>query len=137
MNEYNFDLYLKRMSDFQGKMNMMANSIELLLNVIVERLKLEPKLSIREKLKLLRCNLSKLPELNELNYQKLFSDIIAFNKIWNISKHGMVVGGSEILTLNKNNTFHQFTNERINEINNNFSYIIKRLTLINNTLVNV
>jgi hypothetical protein len=99
-------------------------------------LKLEPKLNIRDKIKLLKNNLSKLPKINDLNYEVLFSHIISFNKDWNITKHGIVVGGSEILTINRNNAFHQFTGERISNISKDFSFIMERLTLVNNALLN-
>jgi len=118
---------------FQGQLNMMANSIALLLETIIENLKLPKKKRrhIWEMVSILEGNID-LPQECVDDYQTLFGQIKEFNGIWNIAKHGMPVGGREVFTIHKDGEFHEFPPGRIEEIESGFTGIMAALTKVVN-----
>jgi len=64
----------------------------------------------------------------------LVEKLKTFNKNWNITKHGMVVGGTKNFTMHKDDAFHIFEQSKVDEINNEFTQIMKALIEISNGL---
>jgi len=127
MAEQEFEGYLKDMFIFQGKMNAMANSIELILEVIFEKIGIAP-------IKMLGSKISKFEKCKPTlvgkytgNFDGLVSKLEKFNEDWKIMKHGMIVGGQQDLTIHKNNKFHKFDKKKQVEIEQEFTQIMEGL----------
>ena len=134
MDEQKFNEYLNSISMFIGNMTQMANSIELMLNVIFEKIgishprMLGPKINEFEECK------STLSENYIGDFDILVDKLKIFNKNWNITKHGMVVGGTKNFTIHKDDAFYTFEQSKVDEINNEFTQIMKALIEISNGL---
>ena len=118
--------------EFQGTMNMMANSIDLLLGFTFENVGIRPP-------RMLGSKINKFIESNNevsIKYSGDTSHLIdklrRFNNHWNIIKHGMIVGGLENLTFRKDDKFHTFDKAKQDEIKSEFSEIMRELTIIHN-----
>jgi len=57
-----------------------------------------------------------------------------FNKIWVITKHGMTVGGTQNLTMYKDDEIHVFDQTRQVKIDEEFTQIIEALMEVSNNL---
>ncbi len=125
----NFDKYMQDSFKFQGLMNGMANSIELMLEVILERNKAKCKdgITLGTKIGLLEKQKDFIKPRFSGDFDLLIGKIRTFNKNWTITKHGMVVAGLTELTFHKNNQFHSFSDETQSKIKNEFSEIMSNL----------
>jgi len=130
------EAYLRELAIFQGTLNMMANSIALLLETIIENLELPKSRHISQMVSTLENklehNIELLPQECVDDYQTLFGQIREFNGIWNIAKHGMPVGGREVFTIHKDGEFHEFPPDRVKEIEGGFTDIMAALTKVVN-----
>lgn len=121
---------------FSGKMNGMGSSIDLLISFILEKL---------------GCDLRKKPLGNKINqfakcrpriytkYSGEFNHLIdkmkRFNENWNITKHGIIGGGTQNLTFYKDGIIYEFDQKKIIEIDWEFSEVMKGLTEIWNRML--
>jgi hypothetical protein len=93
MDKQEVEKYLSEIYIFQGQMNGMANSIDLLLQVIFERIGTDiPKMLGRKISKFKNCKSTILVKYTG-DFDELIKKLERFNEYWNISKHGMVVLG--------------------------------------------
>lgn len=132
LREFSLETYLRGLAMFQGNLNIMANSIALLLDTIIENLDLPKRRHISQMVSKLEGNIEFLPQGCVDDYQTLFGQIKEFNGIWNIAKHGMPVGGREVFTIHKDGEFHEFPPGRIKEIESGFTGIMAALTKVVN-----
>jgi len=123
---------------FQGKMNLMANSIDLLLGFILENIKLKPPKMLGTKISEFKGNMAILSLRYSGDFSELVQDLRKFNEHWITTKHGMVVGGQEIndLTFHKDGKFHIFNKKTQNEIDSEFTQTMQNITEIHNSLIN-
>jgi len=127
MDEHEFKNYLKDIFIFQGKMNGLANSIELMLEVIFEKIGIAPIKMLGSKIsKFEKCK-STLSSKYTGNFDELVSKLKKFNEDWKITKHGMIVGGQQDLTIHKNNKYHKFDKKKQIEIGQEFTQIMEGL----------
>lgn len=127
MDEHEFKGYLKDMFIFQGKMNGLANSIELMLEVIFEKIGIAP-------LKMLGSKISKFegckPSLASRytgDFDVLVEKLKKFNENWKITKHGMIVSGQQNLTIHKDGRLYIFEQRKQAEIEQEFTQIMNGL----------
>ena len=114
-----FDTEIINSYVFQGQVNAMANSLEIIIDKILEDQKITPK-------KLLSGKVGQLKEI--ISDDNLISELIKFNKTWNITKHGkMTVGLKEHIMFRKDKGAYVFTKERQEEISENFTNTMKKL----------
>ena len=110
---------------FQGQMNAAANSIEIIIEKILEKNGIAFK-------KLLSSKISQLKEL--ISDENLIYELIKFNNTWNITKHGkMAVGLEEYIMFRKDKGTYVFTKQRQEELLNQFSSIMGKLIECQNT----
>ena len=118
--------------EFQGKMNIMANSIDLLLGFTLEHIGVKPPRMLGSKIgKFIESN-NKASLKYSGDMSNLMDKLKRFNNHWNITKHGMITGGYESLTFHKNGKYHTFDKTKQNEIKLEFSDIMSELTEIYN-----
>jgi hypothetical protein len=134
--ENEFEKYILRSNIFRGSVDLMANSIELILGSILGELKVELKTRIMlgTKIKKLAQCKNVITQINAPDFDKLTGKLIEFNNIWIITKHGMVVGGSEELTFYKDGKISIFDSNKQMEIRNEFTEIMTELTKIHRNL---
>jgi len=132
LRESSLEAYLRGLAIFQGKLNMMANSIALLLETIIENLELPKRRHISQMVSTLEDNIKRLPQECVDDYQALFGQIKEFNRVWNIAKHGMPVGGRRVFTIHKDGKLYEFPPDRVKEIESGFTDIMAALTRVVN-----
>lgn len=134
MNEQEFNEYLSSISMFIGGMTQKANSIELMLKDIFEKKEIRNSRMLGSKIYEFKKRKSTLSDNYTGDFDILVDKLIRFNENWNITKHGMVVGGTQNFTIHKDGAFHIFDQSKVNEINNEFTQIMKALIKISNGL---
>jgi hypothetical protein len=136
-----FDKYIKnKVEPFQGRMNTLANSIEVLLDDIFKKTRsMTPKMETFgrkiDRFGKNRSNLEKYtPSFDELLYK-----LKRFNKYWNISKHGMVLGEENMKDITivdrKDDVYYVFDKKKIEEIEQDFAQIQKALIEIQKSII--
>lgn len=131
MDSKEFENYTNQYKNFSGNLNMMANSIELLLDGIFENLKINIPQLLGNKIKRLVKN-KVLIDYDLGNLNNLIRNLNEFNEVWVIFKHGTLVGGVKELTIHKNNNFFIFNNVKLSKICDKFSETIAILSIIFN-----
>jgi len=137
MVKHEFDEYLEAGFKFQGLMNGLANSIDLMLGFILENLGIQPyRMMLGKKIGKFKFEKSKafLADKYTGDFDKLIEKLQEFNENWIITKHGMIVGGHKDLTFHKDGKLHTFDLKRQEEIDREFTEIMKALTEIWNSL---
>ena len=134
MDKQEFDAYLARMEVFRGRMDELANSIELMLVFILKVIGI--KLGRKEMLGSKISKFERSQETLESKYSGDFGGLVdklrKFNENWVITKHGITVGGQgvsgpEDLTFHKDNKCHTFDPKRQEEIVQEFTKIMGAL----------
>jgi len=130
-----FEKYLMQVANFQGKMNQLASSIEIILNDILEKIGIRPPRTFGGKIDVFGRNKSKLNKYTG-NFDELLGKLKGFNENWNITKHGMAVGGPDIkdITVFKNGFFYVFDDKKREEIDQEFAQIQSALIAIHKKL---
>ena len=134
MDEQEFNEYLSSISMFIGGMTQKANSIELMLKVIFEKNGIHNSRMLGSKINKFEECKSTLSDNYTGDFDILVDKLKIFNKNWNITKHGIVVGGTQNFTIHKNDAFHIFDQSKVDEINNEFTQIMEALIEISNGL---
>lgn len=129
------DKSISRCQVFSGKMNMMGNSIDLVISPIVEKIgynlmgkPLGPKIGAFKK------NRTRLIPNYSGDFDLLTAKLDRFNVSWNATKHGTMVGSAKHLTFLKNGTIIVFDPKKIAEIKEEFTEIMSGIIEIWNTL---
>jgi len=122
--------YLKQVVILRGNMDMMGNSIEILLNGTLDKIGIRPELTFGRKTEQLKEN-----KLILIKYITTFDDLVQnlrrFNENWIITKHGItVMGTTKDITLFKDDGLYIFDKNEIKEINQEFNQIQKVLIKI-------
>jgi len=115
-------------------MNSLANSIELMIEVIFENSGIHSQQMLGAKIKKFEENKSILTGNYTGNFGKLVEKLRRFNNNWNVTKHGMIVLGSPVMTIRKNGKFFLFDQKIQDVIDQEFSQIMKALIEISNKL---
>jgi hypothetical protein len=111
----------------QGRMNTMANSIEILLEEFFRlNSKGSPK-SFKAKINQFNDILLKQQKETAFSLQDLSKDLVNFNENWDTTKHGKTILGTPEITFLWMNKIETFNEERIKKIEQNFTEIQKRL----------
>jgi hypothetical protein len=129
---YSIDDYFKEVALFQGMMNQCANSIEIVLDGILEKVGSCPIL-LGRKINELEKSKSSLERLS-VSFDELLTKLRRFNFNWTISKHGMAVAGEKIrdVTLRKDGVQYVFDRKKVEEIRQEFTQIQILLVEIHN-----
>lgn len=132
------DNYLHYVACYMGLMNILANTIEVYLNDILERLKVNNKpRTLGSKISLLKS----LEKEKSVNIPVgLIRKLEEFNHDWNICKHGIPIGSNEVLSkpitcpimfdkinLWKDGIPHTFDKEKIKNNYDNFGTTLRIL----------
>lgn len=139
MDEHEFNKYLNDAMIFQGQMTVMANSIELLMDCMLNRVtddqvqKSKKPATFGAKVNRFQKAKALITDKNDEPFDKLVKKLRALNRNWNITKHGMIVGGKQDLTFFKDSEFHTFTQPEMAEIKSDFTEIMSELTQIWNS----
>jgi len=130
--ERQLNAYSARMETFRGWMDDSANSIELMLNIILEgiKIKLGKKETLRSKIGKFEKSQETLESKYTGDFGKLVERLNKFNENWVITKHGMTSGGQKDLTIYKDGKFHIFDRRKQDEIEREFTEIMGALTEI-------
>lgn len=136
MDEMNFNENIIGCQVFSGRMNMMANSIDLLISAILEKLghNLNRK-PLGPKIGLFRKSEPILSSKYSGEFDLLIDRLDRFNANWNATKHGMMVGGTSFVTFQKNGLSFIFDPKKIAEIDREFTETIANLTEIWNMML--
>ncbi|MBA7617956.1 hypothetical protein ES703_25274 [subsurface metagenome] len=118
--------------EFQGNMNLMANSIDLLLGFTLENIGIKPPRMLGNKINKFNESKNKVSLKYTGDTSNLIDKLRRFNNHWNITKHGMIAGGYDKLTFRKDGKFHTFNKAKQDEIKLEFSEIMSELTEIHN-----
>jgi len=112
----------------------MANSIELLLDVILERVgvNVKPKATLGAKINLFQKAAILKEAKGAWNVEEIVIKLKDFNETWNITKHGMIVGGTSELTFYKDKRKYVFDLEKREIIDRGFSELVATLIKISN-----
>ena len=130
MGTEDFERELDRTNQYIGRMNVLANSIDLMLDVILEKLNIPPPKMLGRKINTFeKCEQLLERDYNE-NIDNLVSKLNKFNETWIITKHGMVIGGSEYITIYKDGYNHIFDPKKQSQIDQEFSTIMADLVRI-------
>ena len=124
---HQFNAYMARMYHFQGQMNAMANSIDLMLNVILEEEGVKLPKMLGGKISEFGKRKAVLADKYTGDFDELIKKLRKFNENWVIAKHGMIVGGLEDLTIRKDDKLHTFVPKRQEEIGQEFTENMKAL----------
>jgi hypothetical protein len=135
MNYEEANRYISSSCIFQGEMNMMANSIDLLLGFIFELKKIESTAMLGPKIEVFKKNGNVWSQKYTGDLKKLVQKLKAFNKNWIITKHGTIVLGKPNLTFRKDDKFFEFSQSHQEEIKHEFSLIMRELTQIHNVFL--
>ena len=129
MDKQEFDTYLTRMEMFRGRMDDLANSIELMLTIILEgtRIKLGKKEMLGSKIGKFEKSQETLNSKHTGDFGELMEKLNEFNENWVITKHGMTSGGQKDLTIYKDGKFHIFDQRKQDEIVREFTKIMGAL----------
>jgi len=138
------DTYLEKVERFRGRMDTLANSIEILLDDVLKRLGIAlPERSMFGR-KICKLKTSKRARMTLNNSISDFDDLTLrlerFNENWIISKHGMMSADSaepKVIKLVKNNSEHVFDEKKIEEIERDFTYIQQTLTMVQKSLIEI
>ncbi|MBA7662383.1 hypothetical protein ES703_70412 [subsurface metagenome] len=123
MDTQEIDEYLKIADKFQGTMKRMANSIELMLDVILKRNRINTKPKEPLGSKIIKFQDSKAILVGKYagDFDKLVDKLMRFNTNWIIAKHGMTVLGQQDLTYSSGGRNHKFDPKRREEIYQEFT----------------
>lgn len=128
--------YFQKVKNFHGDMNLYANSIEIILDGILEKIGIKPPKLFGRKIDKFERNKLNLNKYTA-NFDELLEKLKRFNEDWNISKHGMCSAKENIkdITLYKDGVFHVFDEKKIEQINQEFTQIQKALIEIHESIV--
>ena len=132
--EKDIDLSFIEYANYQSRISVMGNTIDLLLRELVRSLGFSKKKYVPQMASNLERHSELLPQNPFVDYQKLSEDIKEFNKVWVIFKHSILVCGRGVFTLSKNNKLYEFTPERISLIEKRFTCIVGSLSKIVNDI---
>jgi hypothetical protein len=137
MNANEVDAYLICSMVFPGKINVMANSIELLLDVILEKagVSANPRATLGAKINAFQKAAILKESKGDWNVEEIVIKLKDFNKSWNITKHGMIVCGTSDLTFYKDKGKYVFDKNKLDVIDREFSEVMATLTQITNCFV--
>ncbi len=138
MEQTEFDKYIMMCTIFSGKMNTMANSIDLVIKVILENLRQDFKERdmLGRKIKLFKQNKDKISPVYSGDFDELVKKIERFNGNWNVTKHGMIVGNmNPYPTFEKDGAIYGFDPQTIRGIDSEFSEIMSSISIISNKLL--
>jgi hypothetical protein len=127
MDESEFNLYNGNMQMFKGKMNDLANSIEIVLELIFEKIGAKSQKMIGPKIRTFEAYKSTISIRYSGDFNELVDELRKFNENWVITKHGMTVGGRNELTIHKDGICYVFDEKKRLEIDQDFSQIMKNL----------
>jgi hypothetical protein len=127
MDESEFNLYNGNMQIFKGKMNDLANSIEIVLELIFEKIGVKSPKMLGQKIKKFEDSKSTISIRYSGDFNDLVDKLRKFNDNWVIAKHGMTVGGGEELTIHKDGVSYVFDEKKRLEIDQDFSQIMEDL----------
>jgi hypothetical protein len=98
--------YLKQIVTFRGNMDMMGNSIEVILNKILSKIDIVLELTLGRKI------------------DDLIQKLRRFNENWKITKHGITLMGETIseMTFFKDDGIYIFDKKEIDEIKHEFNH---------------
>lgn len=136
MDKKNFEEYLVECQFFSGRMDVLANNIDLLISVILEKLghKLNKK-PLGPKIGLFKKSEPILSSKYSGEFNLLIDKLDRFNANWNATKHGMIVGGTPCITFQKDGSFFTFDPKKIVEIDSEFTETMANLTEIWNRML--
>ena len=131
MNESEFNAYISNITFFKGEMNDLANSIEIVLDLIFEKKKCKNLKNNKKDPIMLGGKITKFENCESIrdseNFDELVQKIKKFNDNWVITKHGMTVDGMKKPTICKDGVFYVFDEKKRLEISQDFSQIMKDL----------
>ncbi|MBI2449502.1 hypothetical protein HYV49_04360 [Candidatus Pacearchaeota archaeon] len=123
MNDLELMDEMQKNHSFQGQMNGMAKSIEIVIDKILEQNDVKPRGSFGNRIKQFKEVCPEFPEL--------LGDLMNFNEFWNITKHGVIIMGADISeSFFKDEETHKFNQQRKEEISKNFTEVMKKLIVI-------
>ena len=136
------DKYFEKVERFRGRMDTLANSIEILLNNILKRLGITPPNMFGRKICIVKTNKRVHSTLHRCtpNFDELVYRLERFNENWNISKHGMISADSEepkVIKFVKDNFEYVFDEKKIEEIEQEFTQIQQTLITIQKSLAKI
>lgn len=134
MDESEFNTYISNITFFKGEMNDLANSIEIVLDLIFEKNKCKNFKKLRNDPEMLGAKIAKFEYCKStisIKYSGDFDELVdklrKFNNNWKITKHGITVGGLKEPTIYKDGNFYVFDEKKRLEVSLNFSQIMKDL----------
>lgn len=128
------DKYLQYVANFQGMMNQLASSIEIVLDDILRKIGINPPKMLGEKISKFKENVPNLNKYNA-NLDELLLKLTSFNANWVLSKHGMpATGNLKDIAFFKDGIVYVFDNKKIEDIKHEFTFIQEALIEIHRKL---
>ena len=125
MEESEFNAHISNMTFFKGEMNDLANSIEIVLNLIFKNMGYKNPKMLGAKIRQFKDYKSTISIRYSGDFDELVDKLNKFNQNWIITKHGMTVGGMKEPTICKDGIFYVFDEKKRLEISQDFSQIMK------------
>ena len=117
------DEILEKSRQIQGRMNELANSVDILLGTFLKKNNISSKM-LGDKIKQLQIYFTNNDIGDENN---LIFRLKKFNSIWIFMKHGFLVHGATSFTFQKDGEIKTITEKEFEELCNEFTYIQKDL----------
>ena len=127
MNESEFNAYISNITFFKGEMNDLANSIEIVLDLIFKNMGYKNPKMLGEKIRQFKNYRSTITIRHSGDFDELVDKLSKFNKNWIITKHGITVNGMKEPTICKDGIFYVFDEKKRREISQDFSKIMEDL----------
>lgn len=134
MGEREFEAYTRDSTTYMGKMNIMANSIDLVIGVIFEKTQKRPIKMLGSKIIEFEKSKQILEHLYSGDFDEFVRKLERFNKNWVVTKHGMLVGGTQNMTIYKDERMYIFDQRKQKEIDDEFTQIMSGLAEIKNKI---
>jgi len=133
------DKYIKKVERFRGRIDTLANSVEILLDDILKRLGITLPKMFGGKISKVKRNKLTLHRFTP-NFDELVDKVEKFNENWIISKHGKIsadTAESKVIKLVKDDFEYVFDEKKIKEIGQEFTQIQQALITIQKSLAKI
>lgn len=134
MGEREFEAYTRDSMTYLGKMNIMANSIDLVIGVIFEKTSKKTYKNVRKQNYWIWKTKQILEHLYTGDFDEFVRKLERFNKNWVVTKHGILVGGTQKITIYKDERMYIFDQRKQEEIDDEFTQIMSWLSEITNKI---
>jgi hypothetical protein len=120
MNDISLYGYMKKGRPYQKHVLTMANSLELMLNLILEAVGVTPPINLGGKITEMDRNAHLFAGKYEGDFDQLIEHLRHFNLIFNFTRNGSVIQAEDDFFLELDGIYRRFDKERQREIESEF-----------------